>query len=108
MRGVGLRPAQHSADVVVFAPFAGPLYGGEGQAGGAELQSYYLARWLARSGLRVRHLVDGGTPMRSPDGVEVVPLRPDVHKRGLARRRAILGALHDADGLVYIQRSAGI
>jgi glycosyltransferase involved in cell wall biosynthesis len=108
LRALGVRPARPAADVVLFAPFAGPFYGGEGQAGGAELQSYYLARWLARSGLRVRHLVDGGSPMRSPDGVEVLPLPPDVHKRGLARRRAILGALHDADGRVYIQRSAGI
>jgi glycosyltransferase involved in cell wall biosynthesis len=101
------RPAA-SVDVVLFAPFAGPLYGAEGQAGGAELQSYELARWLARSGLRVRHLVDGAAAMRSPDGVDVVPLGPDVHKRGLARRRAILRALYEADGRVYIQRSAGI
>ena len=108
MRSVGLRPAQHSADVVVFAPFAGPLYGGEGQAGGAELQSYHLALWLAGSGLRVRHIVEGAGPMRPPEGIEVVLLGPDVHRRGLPRRRAILRALREADGLVYVQRSAGI
>jgi glycosyltransferase involved in cell wall biosynthesis len=105
---VSIRPSPPSADVVLFAPFAGPLYGGEGQAGGAELQSYHLARWLALSGLRVRHIVDGASALRSPDGVELVLLGPGVHTRGFARRQAILRALHEADGLVYIQRSAGI
>jgi glycosyltransferase involved in cell wall biosynthesis len=96
------------ADVVIFAPSAGPLYGAPGQAGGAELQSYHLARWLAQSGLRVRHVVESSAPMEPPDGIEVVSLGPDVHRRGLPRRRAILQALRRADGRVYIQRSAGI
>jgi glycosyltransferase involved in cell wall biosynthesis len=108
MRLVNIRPSPASADVVLFAPFAGPLYGGQGQAGGAELQSYHLARWLALSGLRVRHIVEGASPLRSPEGVELVRLGPGVHTRGLGRRQAILRALHEADGLVYIQRSAGI
>jgi glycosyltransferase involved in cell wall biosynthesis len=103
-----IRPSRTSADVVLFAPFAGAFYGGEGQAGGAELQSFHLARWLAETGLRVRHIVDGAGPTRSSEGVEVVPLGRDAHKRGLARRRAIWRALRAADGLVYIQRSAGI
>jgi glycosyltransferase involved in cell wall biosynthesis len=100
--------APAGADVVIFAPSAGPLYGAPGQAGGAELQSYHLARWLAQSGLRVRHVVESSGPMEPPDGIEVVSLGPDVHRRGLPRRRAIVQALRRADGRVYIQRSAGI
>jgi glycosyltransferase involved in cell wall biosynthesis len=91
--------------VALFAPFAGAFYGGAGQPGGAELQSYLLARWLAESGLRVCHIVDAAGPLESPDGIELVTLPPDAHKR---RRRAIWHALREADGRVYIQRSAGI
>jgi glycosyltransferase involved in cell wall biosynthesis len=46
--------------------------------------------------------------MEPPDGIELVSLGPDVHRRGLPRRRAIVQALRSADGRLYIQRSAGI
>ena len=96
------------ADVVVYEPFAGPLYSGKGAAGGAELQSFYLARALANGGLRVRHVVAEIGAMRTPQGVEVVPLSRAYGGRGIARRRAILSALARADGQVYIQRCAGM
>jgi glycosyltransferase involved in cell wall biosynthesis len=99
--------ARRSADVVIYAPFAGPLYSGEGYVGGAELQSFYLARALANGGLRVRHILADLGPMRTPDGIEVMPLPREYAKRGIPRRRAIVRALRDADARVYIQRTAG-
>jgi glycosyltransferase involved in cell wall biosynthesis len=46
--------------------------------------------------------------MRTPEGVEVVPLSPEYARRGLARRRAIVDALRRADGRLYIQICAGM
>jgi glycosyltransferase involved in cell wall biosynthesis len=95
-------------DVAIYAPFAGALYEREGRSGGAELQSLYLARALARHGLHVRHIVF--TPAPPPavfDGVELVALDSSYARSGLARRRAILRALRAADSAVYVQRSAG-
>jgi glycosyltransferase involved in cell wall biosynthesis len=100
--------ARRGADVVVFAAFAGPLYNGKGVAGGAELQSFYLARSLARAGFRVRHVVAAVDATRTEDGVEVVPLSAGYARRGFTRRRAIVRALREADGRVYIQRCAGM
>ena len=88
------------ADVVVYEPFAGPLYTGNGAAGGAELQSFYLARALASGGLHVRHVVAEIGAMRTAEGVEVVPLSRAYGGRGITRRRAILSALARADGHV--------
>jgi len=96
-----------SADVVVFAPFAGPLYD-DGVAGGAELQAVLIARSLARGGLRVRHLVVSADLTVTADGVEIVQLPPAYRHGGLAGRRALLRGLREADGGVYIQRSASI
>ncbi len=104
---MGQRSARREADVVVYAPFAGPLYVPDGVSGGAELQAVTLARSLARAGLKVRHVVAAAAAERSPDGVELVELSADFHRRGLPRRRAILSALREADGRVYVQRSAG-
>src|SRR5207247_7535818 len=73
-----------AADVVVFEPFAGPLYSGEGVAGGAELQSFYLARSLATAGFRVRHVVSGIGRTRTHEGVELVPLSAAYGRRGIA------------------------
>ena len=100
-----------SADVVVYAANAGPLYGGEGredEAGGAELQSVYIARALAKAGFRVRHVVASAGISRTPEGVEVLLLSRQYAQRGLPRRRAIVQALRESDGSVYIQRTAGI
>lgn len=96
------------ADVVVYSATAGPLYGGAGAAGGAELQSFYIARGLAQAGFRVRHVVADAAIERTPEGVEVHRLPPGYGVRGLARRRAIVEGLRSADGRVYIQRPAGI
>ena len=46
--------------------------------------------------------------MRTREGVELVPLSADYGRRGIARRRAIVSALREADGRVYIQRCAGM
>jgi glycosyltransferase involved in cell wall biosynthesis len=100
--------ASRSADVVVYAPNAGPLYGAAGQTGGAELQSVNIARALATAGFRVRHVVTEAAISHTPDGVEVFLLPPHYAQGGLPRRRAILQALRESDGRVYIQRTAGI
>jgi glycosyltransferase involved in cell wall biosynthesis len=99
---------RREADVVVWAPFAGALYSAEGFAGGAEVQAVTLARSLARSGLRVRHVVaSAGGVSRTDDGVEVVELPAGYWRRGLPRRRAVIQTLKDTNAGVYIQRSAG-
>jgi glycosyltransferase involved in cell wall biosynthesis len=97
-----------AVDVVVYAANAGPFYGAKGLPGGAELQSYYLARALASAGLRTRHVVADAEVSRTPEGVEVFRLPPDYAMPGLRRRRAILQGLRQSDGRVYIQRTAGI
>jgi glycosyltransferase involved in cell wall biosynthesis len=100
--------ASPSADVVVYSANAGPLYSAAGQTGGAELQSVNIARALAIAGFRVRHVVAEAAISRTPDGVEVFLLPPHYAQGGLPRRRAILQALRESDGRVYIQRTAGI
>jgi glycosyltransferase involved in cell wall biosynthesis len=98
-----------AVDVVVYAANAGPFYGAKGiPPGGAELQSYYLARALASAGLRTRHVVADAGLSRTPEGVEVFRLPADYAVPGLRRRRAIVEGLRRSDGQVYIQRTAGI
>jgi glycosyltransferase involved in cell wall biosynthesis len=99
-------------DVAIHAPFAGHLYaGGEGRlSGGAELQTFKLARALADQGLRVCHVVfayDGVEPGEH-DGVTVVTQPPDEFSRHLLLySRSIAVALARADAAVYVQRTAG-
>ena len=100
--------ASASADVVVYSATAGTLYGAEGHASGAELQTAYVARALAKAGFRVRHVVASAGISRTPDGVEVVLLSRHYLEGGLPRRRAIVQALRESDGSVYIQCPAGI
>jgi glycosyltransferase involved in cell wall biosynthesis len=94
--------------VVVYSAPAGPLYGGGGVTGGAELNSVYTARALAEAGYRVRHVVAQAGISRTPEGVEVQQLPPGYGVRGLARRRAIIQGLRTANGRLYIQLPAGI
>jgi glycosyltransferase involved in cell wall biosynthesis len=94
--------------VVVYAPFAGPLYAGDGAAGGAELQAVTIARSLAGAGLRVRHVVAPPAAATAVGGVEVIELEPGYAEGGLRRRRAVFRTLRNADGAVYLQRSAGV
>ena len=103
MRGVS------GADVAVYSPFAAPFYAESGgTTGGAELQSYHLARALAGAGLRVRHVIAPEERLHVPkDGVELVSLGPGYGAGRLARRRAIVSALQAADARVFVQRSAG-
>jgi glycosyltransferase involved in cell wall biosynthesis len=90
-----------AADVAVYAPNAGAFYGGEGVQGGAELQSYYIARALASAGVRVRHVVADAKLSRTPGGV-------DYGVPGIRRRMAIVQGLRRSDASLYIQRTAGI
>lgn len=99
---------QYAADVAVYAPLAGRLYESiPGPAGGAEVQTAYLAQSLAGLGFRVVHIVSGTDAVPHRNGVRVVQLPRSYGNRGLPRRRAILASLRDADAAVYIQRSAG-
>jgi hypothetical protein len=104
----GGRPRALRADVVVYSAGAGPLYGGQGVAGGAELQSVYIARALAVGGFRVRHVVASAGISRTQEGVEVVELPAQYGVRGLSRRRAIVDGLRESNARLYIQRPAGI
>ena len=99
---------KRQADVAIYAPHATALYIEAGEApGGAELQSFYLARALAEAGLHVRHIVAPHRMLRSAGGIEIVQLPDHWREHGLARRRALLHALRAADASVYVQRSAG-
>jgi glycosyltransferase involved in cell wall biosynthesis len=99
---------QHAADVAIYLPGAGRIYRG-GSAGGAEHDSVNLARALAEAGFRVRHIVEGVAgqgALSSTGGVEVVTFeRPP--SSAIARYRAILRVLAEADARVYIQFCAG-
>lgn len=97
-------------DVTIHAPLAAPLYveGEAGGSGGAELQTFHLARTLASHGLRVCHVVrDGpGLPERS-EGVQLVRQPIEHHQSIVQYTRALDAALRRADALVYIQRTSG-
>lgn len=94
-------------DVAVVAPFAGALYAGL-PVGGAELQSTYLARSLAAAGLAVAHIVRGAASIApgEVEGVAVVGLGPGYDSSGIARRRAVIAGLREANARLYVQRSA--
>jgi glycosyltransferase involved in cell wall biosynthesis len=97
-------------DVTIHGPLAAPLYvnGAGGASGGAELQTFHLARALADRGLRVCHVVKDtpGLPDRS-HGVELVR-QPIEHSQTVPQyTRAVLGALRRADAHVYVQRTSG-
>jgi glycosyltransferase involved in cell wall biosynthesis len=102
------RSGSSRVDVVVYTASAGPLYGGQGMVGGAELQSVYIARALAEAGFGVRHVVADAAIDRTPEGVEIQRLPRGYGVRGVARRRAIVEGLRKANGRLYIQRPAGI
>ncbi|HEY5320949.1 MAG TPA: glycosyltransferase family 4 protein [Galbitalea sp.] len=99
------------ADVAIYSPLAAALYvEGGGHTGGAEIQSFYLARALAADGLRVRHVIEPelGQRLREDESlVEPIVLRPEPTARHFARYRGILSSLRAANARVYIQRSAG-
>jgi glycosyltransferase involved in cell wall biosynthesis len=87
---------------------AAPLYRSGWSVGGAEYQSVYLARALADAGLRTRHIVEAtpGEPAPKARGdVEIVTFERPASSP-VARYRAILGALAEADARAYIQLCA--
>ena len=85
-------------DAIFLVPWAGPLLGAPGTAGGAETQIVALARGLAARGMRIGLVVigDRGTLPREVDGVEVITLArpPGV--------RVVAGLLHDARTLAAL------
>lgn len=102
---------RHRFDVAIHAPLAGALYGprGVGWTGGAERQSYWLARSLAKRGLRVAHIVaaDSQLPPRE-DGVDLIQQALSSRApRGTRWLAVMWKALGEADADVYIQRTAG-
>lgn len=98
-------PRQNAADVAIYAPNAGSVYREGWYAGGAELQSFYLAHALVDAGCRVRHIVEvapGQALPPSDGGVELVAVGR-MPSGPLARYRGIARALAEADAGVYIQ-----
>src|SRR5205809_116661 len=98
-------------DVAIYAPHAAAFYsdGPAPPSGGAESQTYELARFLAGVGLDVCHVVfDHGSLDQSQDGIELVPLPPDLAEHHIARHTsAIVRTLERANARVYVQRTAG-
>src|SRR3954470_13664795 len=73
-------------DVLFSMPWAGPLIGGTGATGGAEVQVVMLARGLAARGMKVAIAVIGARRLlpRELDGVRVIALPRPPRIRGLA------------------------
>jgi glycosyltransferase involved in cell wall biosynthesis len=97
-------------DVTIHAPLALPLYrdGESGASGGAELQTFLLARSLAARGLQVCHVVKHEPDLPAQSfGVHLVTQRIE-HDQNLAQYTAeIHRALREADARVYVQRTSG-
>ena len=103
----------HRHDVVIHAPFAGQLYVRSRNRGadGAEFQMAKLARVLARRGLKVALVVFDyeGLAEDPADGVTLVRQSVDGFRNGMRRYSLeTFRALAEADGRVYIQRTAGV
>jgi glycosyltransferase involved in cell wall biosynthesis len=99
-------------DVAIYAPFAAPLYERAGGSwGGAEQQTFMLARALAAKGVRTGQIV---FPVQDPvsDGVALIERRPWRGDRRLVGKlseaRDIWSAMAAADARVYVVRSSGI
>jgi glycosyltransferase involved in cell wall biosynthesis len=100
----------HSFDVAVHMPVAGIFYANdpERSTGGAELQTYFLSRALARAGLRVCHVVEERVELPAEvDGVRLVPQRTDPEANVVRYTRDVVSALRACDAGVYVQRCAG-
>jgi glycosyltransferase involved in cell wall biosynthesis len=97
--------------VAIYHPTAGILYDGSKQgAGGAERQTFLLARSLAERGLRVAHVVRPVENFQPPPGTvhEVLHRQPVIAgARGkLLELKRVWDALAMADARVYVLRMA--
>jgi len=98
-------------DVALYTPLAAGLYDRTRRApGGAELQTTFIARGLAREGLRVAHIVFPlGDPV-IPEEITVLGRAEDAGGRGTLDKaietRRTWRALAAADASVYLVRGA--
>jgi glycosyltransferase involved in cell wall biosynthesis len=103
-------------DVAIYSPHATAYYedAAPTQGGGAEIQMTFLARELARRGLRVAHIVlPGAGPAEfERDGVTVHSRGPYHGSRlgvSMVRETAALwGALRAVDARAYVVRGSGL
>lgn len=101
-------------DLCIYAPGAWTYYDGHAASdgGGAERQTYLLARALAERGLRVAHVVyPVAAPVAAPEApvTLVTARRPDRHGSAAdlaSRSRAVWRALGQADARVQVFRGA--
>jgi glycosyltransferase involved in cell wall biosynthesis len=108
------RPSGRTHDVAIYSPDAALFYGSPAaQLGGAELQTTFLARELARRGLRVAHIVYPVNPrpleQPAPTLVERSPWQDHRYRRlgELAEAVAIWRSFRRADAEAYIVRGSG-
>jgi glycosyltransferase involved in cell wall biosynthesis len=108
------RHSRRTHDVAIYSPDAALFYGSPAaQLGGAELQTTFLARELARRGLRVAHIVYPVNPrpleQPAPTLVERSPWQEHRYRRmgELAEAAAIWRSFRRADAEAYIVRGSG-
>ncbi len=98
-------------DVAIYAPFAGRQYSRDGQiGGGAERQTFLLARALSEKGIAVAHIVLPVTdPIPMPNAqLTLVERRAYSGRRRFGRAHEtvhIWRGLKEADASVYIVRT---
>jgi glycosyltransferase involved in cell wall biosynthesis len=103
-----------SHDVAIYGPHANAFFDPNANGGGgAEFQTFQLAKGLAERGLRVAHIVYPIEEVANPiPGLDVVQ-RPEYRGQGgplakLHEAVAIWRALRAADAQVYILRGRGL
>jgi glycosyltransferase involved in cell wall biosynthesis len=108
------RPSRRKHDVAIYSPDSALFYGApKAHMGGAELQTTFLARELARRGLRVAHIVypvQNLQPLEQPAPtlVERSPWQRGHRRLGeIAETAAIWRAFREADADVYVVRGSG-
>jgi glycosyltransferase involved in cell wall biosynthesis len=103
-------------DVAIYSPHATAYYDDAAptQGGGAEIQMTFLARELARRGLRVAHIVlPGAGPTEFERNGVTVHSRGPYHGSGLGvsmvrETAALWGALRAVDARAYVVRGNGL
>ncbi len=96
-------------DVAIYHPTAGILYDSSKQgAGGAERQTFLLARTLAERGLRVAHVVRpvAQESFSMPEGAGHEVLHRQAVGSKLGELKRIWDALDQADAATYVLRMA--
>jgi glycosyltransferase involved in cell wall biosynthesis len=95
-------------DIAIHAPHAAAIYTRNGRdgVGGAELQTFYLARMLAAAGLDVCHIVvDRPDLPDSYEGVRLVRQAMPHHHNIAQYTQSVTDALRRADAKIYVQRT---